>query len=362
MRHTALFFGVLLSLLIGAPVPAHAINLCNNNTALRTTALCGDGICQLGESCDDGASNSDIAPNACRTTCRPAYCGDGFIDSGEQCDQGGENSNTNPSKCRQNCTPPRCGDGVTDNAAPYNEQCDDGNASDEDGCLKTCKPCVLLGEVGNIEVTDDTALCAGNVKLDDYGDYGTVVIKRSGITLDCNGLTLAGEGRGVGIMIYRSNNVTIKNCKIYGYETGIKGEDSNNVTLINNYLCGNHVADIDLPGATQMTGNSNKCKIPGNWNDTGEQGCSQTIHVCNLPTEQLRKVAPHGAAAKALMSMPYVSVQPNTTRETTVPKTNAPKLKTQIPSTATSGRRDVTEPRAKTPAALRPVLPVIKER
>ncbi len=30
---------------------------------------CGNGILQAGEDCDDGAANSDTAPNACRTNC-----------------------------------------------------------------------------------------------------------------------------------------------------------------------------------------------------------------------------------------------------------------------------------------------------
>lgn len=49
---------------------------------------CGDGVVGADERCDDGAANSDTAPDACRTTCVPAACGDGVVDGGEACDDG----------------------------------------------------------------------------------------------------------------------------------------------------------------------------------------------------------------------------------------------------------------------------------
>ena len=48
--------------------------------------VCGDGLVGDGEGCDDGADNSDTAPDACRTDCQPAGCGDGVVDAGEACD------------------------------------------------------------------------------------------------------------------------------------------------------------------------------------------------------------------------------------------------------------------------------------
>jgi len=51
---------------------------------------CGDGVLQpwLDEHCDDGAGNSDVEPDACRTDCLPADCGDGVVDTAEECDDG----------------------------------------------------------------------------------------------------------------------------------------------------------------------------------------------------------------------------------------------------------------------------------
>ncbi len=50
--------------------------------------VCGNGIQETGEECDNGASNSDTAADACRTDCTNARCGDNVIDTGEQCDDG----------------------------------------------------------------------------------------------------------------------------------------------------------------------------------------------------------------------------------------------------------------------------------
>ena len=301
------FFVLGLSLLATAPVMA---------------GVCGDGHKDDGEVCDWGSNRSDVEPNACRTDCRAAGCGDGVIDNGEQCDDGqsSNHANTPPLKCRNGCKLPRCGDGIVDNGTrsnnpqhTYDEDCDDKNSLNDDGCLNSCKSCVMLGAVGNIEITDDTNICSGEVKLDDYGDYGTIIIKRSGITLNCNGAKISGEGRGVGIMIFRSNDVTIRNCEVYGYEVGIKGEDANNVTLTNNRLCGNSIADIELEDATQMSGQGNVCRKPGAWNDTGKQGCSQQISICNPPAVALGMTAKRFGNSAALKNMPQVTAQKNMT-------------------------------------------------
>ncbi|MBI2636016.1 DUF4215 domain-containing protein [Candidatus Peregrinibacteria bacterium] len=65
--------------------------------------VCGDRIIMEPEECDDGARNSDVLPDACRTACVKAHCGDGVTDSGEQCDDGAGNGNAGGG-CRTNCT------------------------------------------------------------------------------------------------------------------------------------------------------------------------------------------------------------------------------------------------------------------
>jgi len=61
----------------------------------------------------------------------PGVCGDGVVDSGEQCDEGGDTAT-----CNANCTLPTCGDGYLNLVA--GEECDDGNHATGDGCTATC--------------------------------------------------------------------------------------------------------------------------------------------------------------------------------------------------------------------------------
>lgn len=58
-------------------------------------------------------------------------CGDGILDEGEECDDGNE---VNTDGCRNDCTLPFCGDGILDR----NEICDDGNDLPGDGCSPQC--------------------------------------------------------------------------------------------------------------------------------------------------------------------------------------------------------------------------------
>jgi MYXO-CTERM domain-containing protein len=84
--------------------------------------FCGDSQLEQQEQCDNGAANSDTAPDACRTNCMNAHCGDGVVDTGEACDNGSNNSDTVSGACRTKCVKASCGDGVVDPG----EQCDNG--------------------------------------------------------------------------------------------------------------------------------------------------------------------------------------------------------------------------------------------
>ncbi|PIE17245.1 MAG: hypothetical protein CSA66_06335 [Proteobacteria bacterium] len=103
---------------------------------------CGDGIVQQGhEVCDSGAGNGE--PNRCDLTCSgltPATCGNGVKEDGEDCDLGAEvNSNQPNAACRTDCSQRRCGDGVADDA--FGEQCDAAVANGDTlcGCQDGCK-------------------------------------------------------------------------------------------------------------------------------------------------------------------------------------------------------------------------------
>ena len=97
------------------------------------TAACGDTVVQVGvEQCDPG-----LSPNAgCDANCTIAYCGDGQENSarGEACDTGMEGRST--AACDADCSNSMCGDGFVNPA--FGEQCDDGNVANGDGCSAAC--------------------------------------------------------------------------------------------------------------------------------------------------------------------------------------------------------------------------------
>jgi hypothetical protein len=108
----------------------------------QAASQCGNGILELGEQCDNGANNSDIAPDACRTTCRTAYCGDDVLDFGENCDDGDSSERwCNNYWSAPTCTPNTCGNGYP-NGSPTtygkSEACDDHNSVDGDTCRSDC--------------------------------------------------------------------------------------------------------------------------------------------------------------------------------------------------------------------------------
>src|SRR4029453_14598640 len=151
----------------GVPRPPHG-NLCRSNCT-----FCGDGRVDPGEACDDGAAPGGCLPNcslptptatatatqatapATATPTAPPLCGDGMLQPPEQCDDGNQ---VDGDGCDSNCTltptPPPCGDG----AVQPPEQCDDGNAIDGDGCDSDCTLTVgvpLANELCITEVVTD---------------------------------------------------------------------------------------------------------------------------------------------------------------------------------------------------------------
>jgi cysteine-rich repeat protein len=129
--------------------------------------LCGDGLIDQGEECDDGTDNSDTIADACRTNCRQAHCGDGILDSGEGCDDGNE---ADGDGCSSGCIVEGCGNGILEQG----EYCDGGQVADltcadlgwshgELGCATDCGPilagCYTCGN-GVCEAAETPASCS----------------------------------------------------------------------------------------------------------------------------------------------------------------------------------------------------------
>jgi cysteine-rich repeat protein len=144
---------------------------CRFNTAGCTTPVCGNGVVEGGETCDDSNQNSG---DGCGFNCRtdPGYtctgqpstciltCGNGVLDAGEGCEDGfreafdgcstgcvPEPGFTCVGAGQGSCTTP-CGDSVPRGF----EFCDDGNSIPGDVCNNACQ---LNGAILETEPNDD---------------------------------------------------------------------------------------------------------------------------------------------------------------------------------------------------------------
>jgi len=68
-----------------------------------------------------------------------------------------------------------------------------------------------------------------------------IKIKGSDIEISCRGTVLKSFTGGNGISIENSNNVTVKGCRINGYDTGFKVSNATSVFLSDNHLVKNKV-------------------------------------------------------------------------------------------------------------------------
>ncbi|MFA6088924.1 MAG: DUF4215 domain-containing protein [Candidatus Woesearchaeota archaeon] len=279
---------------------------CSSNCKFVSTChnpVCGDGKLEAAEECDNGAANSDIGSNACRTNCKLFSCGDSIADTGEQCDLGTQNNDEIPNRCRQDCTNPICGDGTID--TNLGEECDVGNSLANNGCYK-CKLCYAATD--NLHITRNSKLCEQTYTVSDSAEEGIIIIDGNNIKLDCNGAVIVGpEGTyagsqtnedtktnlkgsqntpsasdtaaqvnmvyvGTGIYIKGNNNV-LTNCNIRQFNNAVKVEYAGNV-IANNKFCSNNF------GITSSSSNNfgikNTCKESVNWRENGVAGCTYT--------------------------------------------------------------------------------------
>lgn len=143
--------------------------------------VCGNGIVEDGEQCDDG--NNDDS-DSCVAGCVSASCGDTYLHLGvESCDDGDLNSDQGAGACRSDCSLPRCGDQVVDPG----EQCDDADSDNGDYCLEGC----VLASCGDGYLHREVEQC-------DLGAGGNNDHEEQGCFGDCSSKDICGDASGDG--------------------------------------------------------------------------------------------------------------------------------------------------------------------
>ena len=153
-----------------------------------------------------------------------------------------------------------------------------------------------------------------------------ITFSGSDVIFDCNKYKIEGAYSGAGVSNDGHNNVTIKNCNVSRFSTGIGLNNvskntldtntvtdnwygimlqavndsslvgnivrynglegigvftsSNNNQISSNESCSNIEFDINVMGSTGNTGTENRCTVAKGWNDTGKTGCTFSCEVC----------------------------------------------------------------------------------
>lgn len=103
---------------------------------------------------------------------------------------------------------------------------------------------------GTLFITTDTTL------TEDH--EGSIVIAADAVTLDCAGHAVTGVGPGSGILIQDRSDVSVRNCKVSGFDNGIVAFAAMRTTIASNATWGNGFAGIWLDTApeTKVRGNA----------------------------------------------------------------------------------------------------------
>ncbi len=102
---------------------------------------------------------NDVSSTAATDTTGPTQlCGDGVVDDGEQCDDG---NSVDGDACTNACGHAACGDGVVEVGV---EACDDGNSDEDDACTNTCALPTCMDRLKNGGETDID--CGGGCPAD----------------------------------------------------------------------------------------------------------------------------------------------------------------------------------------------------
>lgn len=206
--------------------------------------VCGNGIPEAGEDCDDGNANNF---DQCTTDCTSPECGNGVREGDEGCDDGNDE---NGDECTNDCEVPGCGDGNVEGA----EACD---PPDGVTCNTACQRIECGdGVVEGVEACDppDADSCSSECQVIECGD---------GVT---NGEEECDPPDGVNC----DENCAVIECAGSGRECATLGR-----------LCQN-------PGTLGCNGTAQKLRLicqGGVWSNNGscesDENCDQTTGVCS---------------------------------------------------------------------------------
>lgn len=127
----------------------------------------------------DGDDDADAPDVPDTPDLPPGVCGDGVLNAGEECDDAERNSDVEADACRSDCRRSRCGDGVVDST----EQCDDGNTVDNDPCDNRCQP-----------IADPCAPCGSDFECGRDIDRCAVLLDGTFCTIACDARRDCPEG------------------------------------------------------------------------------------------------------------------------------------------------------------------------
>ena len=274
------------------------------------TDLCGNGVVEGNEQCDDGDANGTQGAR-CKTNCTWTCTGDTFCTDNEPCngeetcvdhacvagtaEADGASCGTGKLCRNQVCADATCGDTFT---TPPNEECDDANTTLGDGCENNCKFSCVSTDVtrnctpadvcqGQGTCNDTTHVCTPGTPLADNTSCGTGKYCKTGVctTAVCgNGMVEPGEICDLGTQNGMFGSGCKANCT---YECVNAAADCGALTTPfcqmkacdSAHACAN-VADTGKNGMACMAPNlvcsNGACVVPtavcgNNMTETGEQ-------------------------------------------------------------------------------------------
>jgi cysteine-rich repeat protein len=140
--------------------------------------VCGDGIVDIDEACDDAGESA-----SCNADCSVAECGDAIVNrrAAEVCDDAGESAS-----CNADCSVAECGDAIVNLSAA--EECDGGGETPGDFCASDCTfETVVFEYTGDVQ-SIDLPPWATAVRIEVFGAQGGGSVCCDDVVQDDGGL------------------------------------------------------------------------------------------------------------------------------------------------------------------------------